>query len=86
MFVIRALAAALVTGYHPVAIQMRLIKIDGVGHPWMDLKRESSGVTAQRWQANQDLGDLGEPDGGGRWPPPNSPKEKSSGRLRSLTA
>jgi len=27
---------------------MWLIKIDGVGHPWMDLKRELPGATAQR--------------------------------------
>jgi hypothetical protein len=28
----------------------------------MDQKRELPGATAQRWQANQDLGDLGEHD------------------------
>jgi len=86
MFVDEALAGGLGTRYHPFAFQMWLIKTDGVGHPSMNLKRELPGATAQRWQANQDLGDLGEHDGGGRWPPPNSPKEKSSGRLRSLTA
>ncbi len=32
--------------YHPFAIQMRLIEIDGVGHPSLNLKRELPGATA----------------------------------------
>lgn len=35
---------------------MRLIEIDGVGHPWVNLKRGSSGATAQRRQATRHLG------------------------------
>jgi len=34
--------------YLSIAFQMWLIKIDGVGHPWMNLKSELPGVTAQR--------------------------------------
>ena len=54
--------------------------------PLMNLKRELPGVTAQRWQGEPGLGTPGEPDGGGRWPPPKSPTERALGHLRPRSA
>jgi hypothetical protein len=48
VFPFAALAAPLSPPYHPLAFQMWLIKIDGVGHPWMDQKRELPSATARR--------------------------------------
>jgi hypothetical protein len=56
MFVVGALAAAFGPPYHPVAFQMWLIKIDGVGHPWMDLnvscraRRRSGDRRTRTWE------------------------------------
>jgi hypothetical protein len=46
MFILDGLAAPRGTPYHPVAFRMWLIEIDGVGHPWMDQKRELPDATA----------------------------------------
>ena len=53
--------------------------------PLMNSRRESAGATAQGRHGEPGLGKPGEPDGGGRWPPPKCLTERARGSLRSLT-
>jgi hypothetical protein len=53
------LALGLGTSYLYCALRMRLVAIDGDGHPTDEFEARLPGATAQRWSANRSLGDPG---------------------------